>query len=125
MAAPLRTGTIALISRPWAPWGTALEDSRDRAVHEALPATATVLCEYPPARLGSALTMSSGMQRYWDERAQEDPFYYVDSREALGAPNEEAFWAGGEEVVQTILGDLGVSLSGPRMWLRSAVGSVG
>lgn len=39
------------------------------------------------------------MQRYWDERAQEDPFYYVDSREALGAPNEEAFWAGGEHAV--------------------------
>lgn len=56
--------------------------------------------------------MSSGMQRYWDERAQEDPFHYVDSREVLGSPNEEAFWAGGEEVVQHILHDLDVSLTG-------------
>jgi SAM-dependent methyltransferase len=56
--------------------------------------------------------MAGGMQRYWDERAQEDPFYYVDSREALGAPDEEAFWAGGEQVIQKIFQDLGVALSG-------------
>lgn len=56
--------------------------------------------------------MASGMQRYWDERAREDPFYYVDSRAALGAPNEEAFWAGGEEVVEILFQELGISLAG-------------
>jgi SAM-dependent methyltransferase len=52
------------------------------------------------------------MERYWDERAQEDPFHYVDNREQLGSPNQEAFWAGGEQVVEQLFEDLGVSLNG-------------
>jgi len=52
------------------------------------------------------------MGEFWDERAREDALYFVDDRMAYGAPDEQAFWAGGEEAVDLILGELGVSLSG-------------
>lgn len=52
------------------------------------------------------------MEKYWNERAEEDPFHYVDNREKLGSPNEESFWAGGEQVVQQLFEDLGVALAG-------------
>ena len=52
------------------------------------------------------------MERYWNRRAQEDPFYYVDNREKLGAPDQERFWKAGEQVVDQLFSDLGVSLRG-------------
>ena len=52
------------------------------------------------------------MERYWDARAGEDPFHYVDNREELGASNQEAFWAAGEEVIDQMFRDLGISLRG-------------
>lgn len=51
------------------------------------------------------------MERFWDARAREDPFYFVDSRLEYGAPDERAFWAGGEEALTSLLGALGVQLS--------------
>jgi SAM-dependent methyltransferase len=51
-----------------------------------------------------------GMEAYWDLRAGEDPFFYVDTRQALGAPDEEAFWRAGEEVVDHLLESFGLSL---------------
>lgn len=50
------------------------------------------------------------MERFWDARAREDPFYFVDSRLTYHAPDEEAFWAGGEEALRALLGGLGVEL---------------
>ena len=32
---------------------------------------------------------------FWDERAREDAFYFVDSRLDYGDPDVERFWAGG------------------------------
>lgn len=52
------------------------------------------------------------MQRYWNRRAREDPFHYVDNREALGAPDVEAFWRGGVEAIDRLLADVGASLEG-------------
>lgn len=52
------------------------------------------------------------MERYWDRRAREDPFHYVDNRQPFRSPDTEAFWRGGEEAVDGLLGDLGVSLEG-------------
>jgi SAM-dependent methyltransferase len=52
------------------------------------------------------------MERYWDRRAREDPFHYVDNRGPLCSPDTESFWRGGEQVVDSLLGDLGVSLVG-------------
>jgi SAM-dependent methyltransferase len=50
------------------------------------------------------------MERFWDARAREDPYYFVDSRLRYQAPDEEAFWAGGEEALNALLGALAVEL---------------
>lgn len=52
------------------------------------------------------------MERFWDQRAREDPFHYVDNREPLWAPDVEAFWRGGEEAVEGMLRALGMELRG-------------
>jgi SAM-dependent methyltransferase len=51
------------------------------------------------------------MRRFWDERAREDAWYFVDNRLAYGDPDLPAFWAGGERDLDTILSSLGVSLA--------------
>lgn len=50
----------------------------------------------------------SHMERFWDARAREDPFWFVDSRLRYGAPDEEAFWAEGERSLECLLDGLGV-----------------
>jgi SAM-dependent methyltransferase len=50
------------------------------------------------------------MREFWDERAREDAFYFVDSRLDYRQPDLERFWAGGEEDLDRILGDLGLDL---------------
>ncbi|HEX4719612.1 MAG TPA: methyltransferase domain-containing protein [Thermoleophilaceae bacterium] len=52
----------------------------------------------------------SHMERYWDARAREDAFYFVDSRLAYRSPDEEAFWKGGEEALDRLLDALGAEL---------------
>jgi SAM-dependent methyltransferase len=44
------------------------------------------------------------MQQFWDERAKEDAFYFVDNRIAYRDPAQEArFWAGGVEDLDLLL----------------------
>src|SRR4051794_13493555 len=50
------------------------------------------------------------MERFWDARAREDAYYFVDSRLDYGSPDEEAFWAGGEEALDKLLGVLGAGI---------------
>lgn len=50
------------------------------------------------------------MERFWNARAREDAFWFVDSRLRYHAPDEEAFWAGGEEALRALLGALEVRL---------------
>lgn len=52
----------------------------------------------------------SHMERFWDARAREDPFYFVDSRLEYGSPDEPAFWAGGEDALRKLLAALDVQL---------------
>jgi SAM-dependent methyltransferase len=52
----------------------------------------------------------SRMARYWDRRARENPFYFVDNRLVYGDPDLERFWAGGEETVDELLGALGEAI---------------
>jgi hypothetical protein len=40
--------------------------------------------------------MGNEMREFWDARARENPFYYVDSRVGFGDPNVDRFWQGGE-----------------------------
>lgn len=50
------------------------------------------------------------MRRFWDRRAHENPFYFVDDRLAYRRPEEERFWSSGEADLDTLLGMLGVRL---------------
>jgi SAM-dependent methyltransferase len=50
------------------------------------------------------------MQAYWDEKAREDAFYFVDNRLDYGSPDVERFWAGGEEALGLLLDIAGASI---------------
>src|SRR3954469_5234731 len=50
------------------------------------------------------------MERFWDARAREDALFFVDSRMAYSAPDEERFWRGGEDALERLLGVLGVEI---------------
>jgi SAM-dependent methyltransferase len=50
------------------------------------------------------------MQLYWDERAREDAFYFVDNRLDYRTPNVERFWAGGDEALGLLLELAGASI---------------
>lgn len=53
----------------------------------------------------------SGMQEFWDERAREDAFYFVDNRIRYKGPAEEArFWEMGREDLDELLGVVDVQL---------------
>ena len=50
------------------------------------------------------------MREFWDARAEEDAFYFVDNRLEYGRPDAERFWAGGREVLDGMLARLGVEI---------------
>jgi SAM-dependent methyltransferase len=50
-------------------------------------------------------------RRFWDRRAREDAFFFVDSRLDYGEPDLDRFWAEGERAVDDLLGRLGVELA--------------
>jgi SAM-dependent methyltransferase len=50
------------------------------------------------------------MRRFWDQRAEEQPWFYVDNRVAYDDPDLERFWAEGERDVATLLGLAGVAV---------------
>jgi SAM-dependent methyltransferase len=54
--------------------------------------------------------MSSEMGRFWDKRAEEDAFWFVDSRLSYGAPDLQRFWADGEVDLDRLLRALGESV---------------
>ena len=50
------------------------------------------------------------VERFWDDRAREDAFHFVDSRLPYRGGDDERFWNGGEEVVTQMLEVLGVEV---------------
>ena len=50
------------------------------------------------------------MKEFWDARAGENPYYFVDSRLDYKDPDLERFWADGEEVVKLACEWLGVAI---------------
>ncbi len=50
------------------------------------------------------------MAAFWDERAREDAFFFVDSELDYRSPDLERFWAGGEDVVGKMLEQVGGEL---------------
>jgi SAM-dependent methyltransferase len=51
---------------------------------------------------------AAGMRKFWDARAKEDAFYFVDNRLVYGDPDMERFWAGGPEALEEMERRLGV-----------------
>lgn len=52
------------------------------------------------------------MRRFWDERAREDAFFFVDDRLTYRRPDLASFWRGGEEALDGLLAACGVDLHG-------------
>jgi SAM-dependent methyltransferase len=50
------------------------------------------------------------MRSFWDRRARENPYYFIDNRLRYESPDRERFWADGERALVTILDDLGLQL---------------
>jgi len=53
----------------------------------------------------------AAMGEFWDARAAEDAFFFVDNRLAYRRPDMERFWAGGREVVELTLELLEVEIA--------------
>lgn len=49
-------------------------------------------------------------ERFWDERAREQPLYFVDNTVDYRNPDVERFWTQGADAVDAILGELGIEL---------------
>jgi SAM-dependent methyltransferase len=49
-------------------------------------------------------------REFWDTRADEDAFYFVDNRLEYGNPDVEGFWTEGEKALDDLLGMVGVEL---------------
>lgn len=52
----------------------------------------------------------SRMRRYWDRRADEDAFFFVDNRLEYGHPDLEQFWANGQRDLDVLLDALAASI---------------
>ena len=50
------------------------------------------------------------MRDFWDRRAAEDPFYFVDNRQRYRHPDEQLFWSRGEQELEALLAAVGASL---------------
>lgn len=51
------------------------------------------------------------MRRFWDERAREDAFYFVDNRLAYGRPDIDRFWASGRADLDQVLDAVGAEIA--------------
>jgi SAM-dependent methyltransferase len=50
------------------------------------------------------------MRRFWDARAREDAFFFVDNTGRYGAPDTERFWSSGDETLAAFSERLGVAV---------------
>ena len=48
------------------------------------------------------------MRDFWDARAAEDAYYFVDNRLDYGDPDTDAFWSDGEQLLGRISTELGL-----------------
>src|SRR4051812_41350637 len=57
------------------------------------------------------VSRDESMARYWDARAREDAWYFVDNRLAYRNPDRARFWAGGEADLDALLDAAGVAVA--------------
>lgn len=55
--------------------------------------------------------MKEDMGRFWDSRAAEDPFYFIDNRLQYRNPDLDRFWSEGERDLAHLLDSVGVSVT--------------
>ena len=53
---------------------------------------------------------ASDARRFWDSRAEEDAFFFIDDRLEYGSPDLDQFWAEGEKDLETLLDAVGAEL---------------
>lgn len=53
---------------------------------------------------------ASRARRFWDERAAEDAFFFVDNRLDYGAPDLDEFWAQGERDMAVLFDTVGMAM---------------
>ncbi len=51
------------------------------------------------------------MKAFWDARAREEPYYFIDDRRAYGDPELARFWSEGERDLDRLLSLLGVHIA--------------
>lgn len=51
------------------------------------------------------------MQRFWDERAEENPLWFIDTQLDYADPDEERFWRNGEAALELLLGSVEAELA--------------
>jgi SAM-dependent methyltransferase len=51
------------------------------------------------------------MEAFWDRRADEDPFHFVDNRQPYRAPDLDEFWRSGDDALERIEATLGAAIS--------------
>jgi SAM-dependent methyltransferase len=64
---------------------------------------------------------SGDMRRFWNDRAREDAFYFVDTRQPYKATEPGRFWDA-EELVDHVLGGLGVAVDSDAVVLEIGCG---
>jgi SAM-dependent methyltransferase len=50
------------------------------------------------------------MARFWDQRARENAYFFIDNRLAYRGSNSEQFWASGEQDLEALLSVLGAEI---------------
>lgn len=61
------------------------------------------------------------IRRFWNARAREDPFYFVDTRQPYKAPDPDRFWDAGP-LLDYVLDELGVQVSATHTVLEIGCG---
>lgn len=79
----------------------------------SLRPTARILAVAPPARTPhyDAPVDTRHIRDFWDARAREDAFFFVDDRLEYGRPDTERFWADGESDLDSLLERAGARVS--------------
>src|SRR5436190_3491786 len=55
------------------------------------------------AAVRSSAVAGAGMREFWDARAEENAYYFIDNRLDYRDPDSDAFWTGGREALDTVI----------------------